>query len=412
MAIPTDSHPPVSTNGDLVNRVQQLRLNDQLGTGKRVGGGSWVPWVLCALLALTWASVSLRGSKWAGTKADDGAAPAPAAANRPAGSGSSQQADTGATVAPGEIVFQLKGNLIPFLQLTLSPIDVGGEVIEINFKEGDRVKKDKVLAQLRDSRYRNEFNTARANYDAAVQRYEDTCPEAVRPAEKAEMTAQIKEAEAIKQNAEQQLDLVRASLMKGSGSQQDLYKAQGDMSAASERLNRLIKSNELLLLGSRPQKIAAAKAEMFAAKARMEEADRMLKNCEIRAPIDGVILTKSADKGTLVSPMSFNVASGVCTMADLAQLEVEVDVPERTITKVRAGQDCKVTADAEPNKVYRGRVDRVMPIADDSKNVVKIRVRVFLPRGEEPGSLLRPKMGVVVVAYNRDFAPLPNDLTW
>jgi multidrug efflux pump subunit AcrA (membrane-fusion protein) len=411
MAIPTDSRSPsVSANGDLVNRVQQLRLGDQLGTGNRRSRGSWLPWVLCALLALTWLSVSIRGTKWAGTKTDDGSAPAPGAT---APSASAPRAgDAPPAVAPGEIVFQLKGNLIPFLQLTLSPIDVGGEVIEINFKEGDRVQKDKVLARLRDTRYRNEYNLASASYEATVQRYRDHLPEAVRLAEKQEIVAQIKEAEAIKKNAELQLELVKSARETGGSSLQDLYKADADLNAAVERVNRLKKTHELLLMGSRPEKIAAAKSDMLAAEARMKEAKRMLDNCEIKAPIDGVILTKSADKGTLVSPMSFNVASGVCTMADLAQLEVEVDVPERQIVKVRKGLDCAITADADPSKVYRGYVDRVMPIADDSKNVIKVRVRVILPQGEVPGSLLRPKMSVVVVAYNRDFAWQPNDQKW
>jgi multidrug resistance efflux pump len=412
MAIPIDSRPPAaSANGDLVNRVQQLRLGDQLGTGKQRGSrGSWLPWVLCGLLALTWLSVSIRGTKWAGTKSDDGSATAPGAtapsASAPRNGGAPP------AVAPGEIVFQLKGNLVPFLQLTLSPIDVGGEVTEIHFKEGDRVKKDTVLARLRNTRYFNEYKLAVANHEAAVQRYKDHLPDAVRPAEKQEMVAQIKEAEAVKQNAEQQLELVRGAFMRGGGSQQDLYKAEADLAAALERVNRLRKTNELLLMGSRPEKIAAARGDMEAAEFRMKEAKRMLDNCEIKAPIDGVILTKSSDVGTLVSPMSFNVASGVCTMADLAKLEVEVDVPERQILKVRKGLDCQITADADPSKSYRGYVDRVMPIADDSKNVIKVRVRVILPAGETPGTLLRPKMSVVVVAYNRDFAWQPDDQKW
>ena len=402
MATPTDTH--ASANGDLVNRVQQLRLNDQLGAVGKRGGGSWLPWVLCGLLAITWAGVGVRWYRSAGTKTDDAAAPAGTA--RPSTS------DAAAPVAAGEIVFQLKGNVIPALQLTLSPIDVGGEVVEINFKEGDRVQQNKVLAKLRDTRYRNEFNNAVATFRAAEQRYKDHLPAAVRPEEKQEMVAQIKEAEAVKRNAELQLDLIRQSLAKGSGSQQDLYKAEADTSAAGERLNRLNRSNELMLAGSRVEKRDAAKGDMEAAKARMEEAKRLLDNCEIKAPIDGVILTKSADKGTLVSPMSFNVASGVCTMADLRQLEVEVDVPERQITKVRPGLDCQLIPDADPNKVYHGRVDRVMPIADDSKNVVKIRVRVFLPKGEEPGALLRPKMAVTVLGYEREFKLQPNDQPW
>ncbi len=70
-----------SANGDLVNRVQQLRLDGQLGAGKGgTGGGSWLPWVLCGLLAVTWAGVGVRGYKTAAQKSED----APGGAPRPA----------------------------------------------------------------------------------------------------------------------------------------------------------------------------------------------------------------------------------------------------------------------------------------------------------------------------------------
>src|SRR5205814_6600775 len=114
---------------------------------------------------------------------------APAAA-KPAGS-----AGGGAAVAPGEILLQLKGNLIPSFQIAVSPIDVAGEVTEITFAEGKRVKKGELLAKLRDSRYHNEFNTAKASYEAAVQRKLDLLPEAVRQEEKAELKAQWAESE-------------------------------------------------------------------------------------------------------------------------------------------------------------------------------------------------------------------------
>jgi multidrug resistance efflux pump len=116
--------------------------------------------------------------------------------------------------------------------------------------------------------------------------------------------------------------------------------------------------------------IASAEADERAAAARRKETARLVDNCTVRAPIDGTILTKSADKGALVSPMSFNVAAGICTIADLSKLEVEIDVPERQITRLQKGQACVLQADADPAREYRGVVDRVMPIADDTKNVV------------------------------------------
>ena len=147
--------------------------------------------------------------------------------------------------------------------------------------------------------------------------------------------------------------------------------------------------------------LEAARADLNAAIARRDEAKRLVNNCCVISPIDGTILTKTADKGALVSPMSFNVAAGICTIADLSKLEVEIDVPERQVTRVRPGQDCKLQADANPTREYRGVVDRVMPIADDTKNVVKVRIRVYLKKDEEPGAFLKPKMGITATVYER-----------
>src|SRR5262249_60793395 len=100
---------------------------------------------------------------------------------------------------------------------------------------------------------------------------------------------------------------------------------------------------------------------------------------------------------------AFRARSGrLCDIAGLADMEGELDVPEREISKVTVNQKCKVRADAFEKREYEGRVDRIMPIADDSKSVIKIRVKVHLPKGEVPGSYLKPKMAVVVELLKGD----------
>lgn len=407
MTVPSEvrSAPLPSANGDLVNRVQQLRLGDQLGTG-RGSGGSWLPWVLCGLLAITWAGVGVRWYKTADAEKSGDATASNGATARPAGG-------TGpAAVAPGEIVFNLKGNLIPSLQIAVSPVDVAGEVTEIKFKEGDRVHPKQHLATLRNTRYLNEFNSAKAMYEASIQRKLDLLPEAVRDEEKAELKAQWTEAEASRLQADQELVRVLAQRAAGSNAPQDVEKAEAALKMAAARVDRTDKTWKLLLAGARKEKVLAAQADVAMAKAKMEEAKRMVDNCVINAPIGGTVLTKKADIGSLVSPMSFNVAASLCEIADLSKLEVEVNVPERQIAKVRERLDCTIVTDANESRIYRGYVDRIMPIADDSLNVVKVRVRVILPKGEQAGSFLKPKMSATVTAYNREFAYQPNDQPW
>jgi multidrug resistance efflux pump len=391
MSLPTEPrlNGPATANGDLVNRVQQLRLDDQLGAGRRPGGGSWLPWVLCALLALTWVGVGIRWYKAApagGERPEGGAAAKPGGAG-PAGEGA-------APVAPGEVVLVLKGNLIPSLQIAVSPIDVAGEVTDITFVEGKRVKKGERLATILDKRYRNELNTAVASAASAEARVVKA------KAALASAEARVTKCQVILIRVERDYQQAERQWATSAISDQDYRKAKADKDVAeAERVSAVAD------VDAARKEIHASEADAAAALARKDEAQRMLDNCIINAPIDGTVLTKKADVGSLVSPAAFNVSASLCEIADLSKLEVEVDVPEKQITRVRANLDCQVITDADPLRVYRGRVDRVMPIADDSKNVIKIRVQVILPPGEEPGSFLKPKMSATVTAYNRDYAP-------
>ncbi|MCI0704493.1 MAG: efflux RND transporter periplasmic adaptor subunit [Planctomycetia bacterium] len=404
MATSSESRLTASPNGDLVNRVQQLRLDNQLGTGRASSRGSWLPWVLCGLLAITWASVGVRWYKAAQKTDDTGGSSA--TTNQPGG-------QPGAPVAPGEIVTTLKGTVTPSLQVNLSPVDVSGELLEIYFKEGDSVKQGQVLGKLRDTRYLNDFKRTAAMLKMAEARLADLRGSAVRPEERKQMVAELDEAKANLKRAQQELARLNSQKMGGVVSAQDLERAEADVGTFTARVTKLEQSLTLLNMGARKEKIAEAEGNVDDAKAAHDEAKRLLDNCQIRAPIDGTVLTKAADKGMLVSPMSFNVAAGICSMADLAKLEVEIDVPERQIVRLKTGQECVLRPDANTNKVYRGVVDRVMPIADDSKNVVKVRVRVYLSKDEKPGSFLKPKMSVTTIVYNRDFVLNPDtDLLW
>jgi multidrug resistance efflux pump len=156
--------------------------------------------------------------------------------------------------------------------------------------------------------------------------------------------------------------------------------------------------------GAASEKERQAEAEMAAAKADLDKAKWRLDGCEIRAPIGGTVLTVKAHQGDLVNAAAFNVASSLCDMADLADLEVDVKIPEGDIAKVSAGQACTIMPEAYRNDRgflklhptgYEGRVSRVLPVADRSQADIPVRVRIDVPR-DEAGAFLRIDMGVVV----------------
>ena len=153
---------------------------------------------------------------------------------------------------------------------------------------------------------------------------------------------------------------------------------------------------DMTMNGSRLEDIAEAEAEVGVAKARLRKAEWHLANCTIRAPVSGTILTKKAELGNLVNPLAFGATSGaVCEMADLSDLEVELDVTERDIAKVQKDMLCRLHAEAYPDRIYNGVVTRLMPIANRAKGSVPVRVKVRVPP-EEEGVYLKPEMGAVV----------------
>jgi HlyD family secretion protein len=399
MSISTEPTAP-STNGELIDRVQQLRLAGQLGVkGGGSGRGAWLPWVLCAMMAVTWAGVGVRSYKAAEAGGDTAGAAkgAPAAGAAPASG--AQQASNHPSAEPGALLFPIKGTLTPFLQINLSPDDVTGTVIDIYFKEGDRVKKGQKLATIRNDHYLNDWNATKAALEAAQFHLDEMLPASVRQIEKDQAEAEWAEAEANRVRAEKALERLRLG-KSGVISKQDLENAEADLDSAIARAKRLAKAKTILDEGPRPEKVKAARADVATALARYVEADRLLKNCTVVSPIDGTILTKVADKGVLVLPLSYSGATGICSIADLSDLEAEIEVREDQITQIQLGLRCEVVATADPSRVYKGRIDRIMPIADDTKNVIKVRVKVQLPPGEEPGSFLKPKMSTTVRVYN------------
>jgi multidrug efflux pump subunit AcrA (membrane-fusion protein) len=354
------------------------------------------------MMAVTWAGVGVRWYKApsAHGEAVPGGEINPTAPSASTASGTPKTKSSSPEAAKGALLFPVRGTLTPFLQINLSPDDVSGIVIEINFKEGDRVEKGQVLARIRDQRYRNDYDAAKGALASAQCKLLEMLPESVRKHEIDQAQADLEEAEATRLRAQQQIDRINAQ--KGVISKQDVEQAEADLKAAIAKVVKMDKAKILLIEGPRRERIKGAEADVVNAKAKLDECDRLLKNCTVVSPIDGTILTKAADKGVLVSPMSFNVASGICTIADLSDLESEIEVREDQITQIKTGLRCEVVATADPTRVYKGRIDRIMPIADDTKNIIKVRVKVQLPEGEIPGSFLKPKMSTTVRVYNEE----------
>lgn len=127
-------------------------------------------------------------------------------------------------------------------------------------------------------------------------------------------------------------------------------------------------------------RVDVLKAQLEADKARAAVAAASLENTNVRAPFDGTVLRKDAEVGEIVAPSSAGgglTRTAIVTMADLATLEVEVDVNEAYIAQVRNGQDARVTLDAYSDTSFSGRVRQVVPTADRQKATVLVKVAIL-----------------------------------
>jgi HlyD family secretion protein len=215
---------------------------------------------------------------------------------------------------------------------------ITARVNEIVAEEGMRVEAGQVLAKLDDSDARARLTSARADRDATA--------------------ATLGELRVNLVNAERELRRMEELWKNGFVAEQ----ARDQAATAVESLRA---------------RIALAREQVGAAEARVRVAQQDLDNCTVRAPFAGVVVSKDAQRGEMVSPVSAGggfTRTGIATIVDMSSLEIEVDVNESYIARVRAGQPVTAVLDAYPDWQIPAKVRTVIPTADRQKATVKVRV--------------------------------------
>jgi RND family efflux transporter MFP subunit len=124
-------------------------------------------------------------------------------------------------------------------------------------------------------------------------------------------------------------------------------------------------------------KIELARQQVLSSEARIREAQQAVDNCVITAPYDGIVVSKDAQVGEMVSPISAGggfTRTGIATVVDMKSNEIEVDVNESYIARVKDGQKVTAILDAYPNWEIPSHVRTVIPTADRQKATVKVRI--------------------------------------
>ena len=208
---------------------------------------------------------------------------------------------------------------------------------------------------------------------------------------------------ATREQAAANLQLARANLEQGQAEMRDAENAlkrsadllkQGFVSQASHDVAVARQDKARATISSLQAAIAAAQAGLRGAEVAVEQT-------LIRAPFDGVVLTKAANVGDVVTPFSsaLDAKGAVVTMADMSTLEVEADVSEANLSQVNVGQPVEVQLDALPGMRFRGVVNRMVPTVDRAKATVMTKIR-FL----EPDPRVLPEMSAKVAFLSREVA--------
>lgn len=126
---------------------------------------------------------------------------------------------------------------------------------------------------------------------------------------------------------------------------------------------------------------ASAQASLEAARANEDVARSNLEYTRIRAPFDGVVISRSANVGDIVTPLSSaaDAKGAVLVLADMSTLEVDADVAESALSSIKVGQPCEIVLDAFPDKRFRGEVSIIVPTVHRASATVTTKVRVLDP---------------------------------
>jgi RND family efflux transporter MFP subunit len=238
---------------------------------------------------------------------------------------------------------------------------VTGKVIEVLIEEGQAVRKGQIVARLDDSQLRASLAVAKAQVEAAR-----------------------------RSTAEDEARLREAQLTQG-------------------RLQALIKENVVgraevdtanAQVESLTARIAMARQQVEVAETQVRAIETDLNDMTVRAPFDGVAISKDAQAGEMISPVSAGggfTRTGIGTIVDMSSLEIEVDVSESYINRVRPSQPVEAVLDAYPDWRIPAHVITTVPSADRQKATVRVRIGFDKPEGSaQLDTRILPDMGVKV----------------
>ena len=277
-----------------------------------------------------------------------------------------------------------------------------GEVLSFPFEEGDRVKKGTLLLQLDKSDEQRNVAKARTELSSSAAKYkkaetslllQNTKYNTDLKSSQSEIETALANLKEAKDKLKRQRELFEKKFVSQESldtaatlfkvNQENLVQARTRLQTAEDSIHDItMKENEIELVQS----------EVKRSEISVDEAEERLDETEIFAPIDGVIIEKFIEEGQIIASGISNVSGGtaIATIADMSRLFIIADIDETDIGSVKIGHAVRITADAYPKEVFKGKVTRIAP-----QGLIENSITIFKAKIEVKGSgknLLKPMM--------------------
>ena len=308
-------------------------------------------------------------------------------------------AQAGSAGAPsGSVILNATGYIVAHHKIQVAS-KVVGKVAWIGVEKGDKVREGQVIVRLEDDEYRAQLKQATGNLAALEARLLELT-NGSRPEEVQVAAANLNSAQAELVNAKINLDRMQKLVDEKEGARQQLDDAKAQYDTRLARVASLERTLELVRIGPRKEIAQQVQGQIMQAKGQVDFYQTQLNNTVIKAPITGTILERIVEKGEFVTTgfVGDRGAKGfVVSMADLRDLQVELDINQADFARLDRRQKGVLTTDAYPDKKYDGVIDEIAPEANRQKATVQVKVKVL-----NPDDYLRPEMNASVMFMSEE----------
>jgi HlyD family secretion protein len=298
--------------------------------------------------------------------------------------------DTPAEVLDEPILI-VSGYIVPHHRIEVGS-KILGKISWVGVEKSDKVSKGQLLVKLDDREYVAQLHQVEAQLAASQARLEElesgTRPEEIQRAE-----AELARARADLENAELEFKRLESLLESKIVSKQEVDNARSRRNMAEAGVAVAERTHHLAKIGPRIEQIDSARAEVERAEASIAFWQSQISETEIRAPVSGTVLERTAEVGEMVST-SFAGGATVIALADLNDLQVELDISQSDFHNIDIRNRCVMSPMAYQDREYECEIAEIAPEANRQRATIQVKVQVL-----EPDEFLRPEMDAEVTFY-------------